>query len=107
MLVPEDHLLRVYLDARAQVSAHLDDPSSVIDAWTAQCAVELMLIRRGWSEHELEDAYERFERDELLALDVNGWRTHLVQALAQSTDRSVRVAQALARYREVAGGPAD
>lgn len=107
MLAPEEHLLQTYLEARLLVSRHLDDPSSVADAWTAQRAIELMLIRRGWAEDELDAAFDRFEREHLLALDMDGWRTHLVDALAQSTDRSVRIAQALARYREPAGGVTD
>lgn len=107
MLAPEDKLLHIYLDARTLVSCHLDDPTPVEAAWTAQRAVELMLIQRGWAEEDLDAAFARHEREQLLALDVDGWRAHLVQALAQSTDRSVRIAQALARYREPAGGPAD
>lgn len=107
MLAPEEELLRVYLDARVQVSRHLDDPSPVAHIWTALRAVELMLINRGWKEADLEAAYIRHEREQLLALDVDGWRAHLVEALAHSTERSVRIAQALARYREPAGGPRD
>lgn len=107
MIAPDDRLLQTYLEARYQVSCHLDDPSPVLTAWTAQRAVELMLVKRGWTEGDLDDAYERYERDQLLALDVEGWRSHLVAALAQSTDRSVRVAQAMTRYRERASGPAD
>ena len=98
----EDHLLRVYLDARLLVSHHPDDPTPVADAWTAQRAVELMLVERGWSEGELDAAFARFERERLLALDMDGWRAHLVEALSQSTDRSVRVAQAVTRYRRLA-----
>jgi hypothetical protein len=107
MHAPEEDLLRVYLDARILVTRHLDDPTPVLGAWTAQRAVELMLIERGWREDDLDAAYARHEHEHLLALDVNGWRTHLADALAQSTDRSLRVAQALARYREPAGGPRD
>lgn len=98
----EDHLLRVYLDARLLVSHHPDDPTPVADIWTAQLAVELMLVERGWSEIELDAAFAAFERERLLALDMDGWRTHLVEALSQSTDRSVRVAQAVTRYRRLA-----
>lgn len=107
MLAPEDHLLRTYLDARLIVSQHLDDPTPVADAYTAECAVELMLVRQGWTEAELDAAYEQHEREQLRALNMDGWRSHLVDALAQSTDRSVRVAQAMARYREPASGKAD
>jgi hypothetical protein len=105
MLAPEDRLLRVYLDARLAVSRHLDDPTPVAGAWTAQRAVELMLIERGWSEAELEAAFAEHEHQRLRALDMEGWRAHLVQAIEQSTERSVRIAQALARYRAPAGGP--
>jgi hypothetical protein len=97
----EDHLLRVYLDARLVVSHHPDDPTPVADAWTALRAVELMLVDRGWSEADLAAAFARFERERLLALDMDGWRAHLVEALSQSTERSVRVAQAVTRYREL------
>lgn len=107
MAAVQDQLLRTYLEARCLVSRHLDDPTPVDDAWTAQRATELMLIKRGWTEADLDTAFARHERAHLLALDVDGWRSHLVEALAQSTDRSLRVAQALARYRELAGGPAD
>lgn len=102
MSVLEDHLLRVYLDARLIVSHHPDDPTPIADVWAAQRAVELMLIARGWSETDLNNAFARYERESLLALTIDGWRAHLVEALAQSTDRSVRVAQALTRYREQA-----
>jgi len=107
MTAPEEHLLRTYLDARFIVSRHLDDPSPVADAWTAQRAVELMLIRQGWTEEELDAAFASHEREQLLTLNMDGWRSHLVDALGQSTERSLRVAQALARYREPAGGKAD
>ena|SRR5438128_7739217 len=103
MLAPEDHLLRVYLDARLAVSRHLDDPTPVSGAWTAQRAVELMLIERGWSEPDLDAAFAQHEHQRLRELDVDGWRAHLVRAMEQSTERSVRIAQALARYREPAG----
>ena len=105
MCVKEDYLVGAYLRARILVSRHLDDPGPVTGAWTAQRATEWMLIGRGWSESDLDTAFERYEREQLLALDVDGWRTHLAEALAQSTDRSLKVSQALARYREPAGGP--
>ena len=107
MCVPEDYLVGTYLRARILVSRHLDDPDPVAGAWTAQRAAEWMLIGRGWTESDLDTAFERYEREQLLALDVDGWRAHLAEALAQSTDRSLKISQALARYREPAGGPAD
>ena len=102
MCTMEDHLLRVYLDARLVVSHHLDDPTPVATAWTAQRAVELMLVARGWTDADLEQAFAQYERTRLLALDVEGWRAHLVEALGQSTERSLRIAQAVTRYREPA-----
>jgi len=36
----------------------------------------------------------------LLELDADNWRARLAAALVQSTERSLRIAQALARYRE-------
>lgn len=102
-----DHLLRPYLDARLTVSRHLDDPTPVDGAWTAQRALEYMLLESGWTDAELDEAFTEHERDYLLALDAEGWRGHLAEALAQSTDRSLRVAQALARYRQLTGGLAD
>ena len=107
MVASVDHLLRVYLDARLTVSRHLDDPTPVEGAWTAQRALEFMLLERGWTETELDAAFAVCERETLLALDAEGWRTHLADALAQSTERSLRVAQALERYRQVTGGRAD
>jgi hypothetical protein len=105
MLAPEDRLLRVYLDARLAVSRHLDDPTPVAGAWTALRAVELMLLQRGWSEADLDTAFARHEHQRLRELDMEGWRVHLVRAMERSTERSVRIAQALARYREPAGPP--
>ncbi len=103
----DGRLLAAYVEARLQVSRYLDDPTPVAAVWTAYRAVELMLIQRGWTEAELDEAFARYERDQLLALDADGWREHLARAMACSTDRSVRIAQALNRYRELAGGPAD
>lgn len=107
MAASVDHLLRTYLDARLLVTRHLDNPSPVASAWMAQRAVEYMLLERGWSEDDLDQAFAEYEREYLLALDAEGWRAHLADALALSTDRSLRVAQALARYRQLAGGLAD
>jgi hypothetical protein len=103
MLAPEDRLLRVYLDARLAVSRHLDDPTPVAGAWTALRAVELMLLERGWSEADLDAAFVEHEHQRLRELDMEGWRAHLVRAMERSTERSMRIAQALARYREPAG----
>jgi hypothetical protein len=103
MLAPEDRLLLVYLDARLAVSRHLDDPAPVAGAWTAQRAIELMLLERGWSEADLDAAFTEHEHQRLRELDMEGWRTHLVRAMERSTERSMRIAQALARYREPAG----
>lgn len=107
MVASGNHLLRVYLEARLTVSRHLDDPTPVEGAWTAQRALEFMLLERGWTERELDAAFADYERECLLALDAEGWRAHLADALALSTDRSWRVAQALSRYRQVTGGLAD
>ncbi len=97
---PSDHVLRAYLDARLMVSQHPDDPSPVVPAWTAQRALEDMLLGDGWSPDELDDLFARHERAYLLALDADNWRARLADALVQSTERSLRIAQALARYRE-------
>ena len=103
MLAPEDRLLHVYLDARLAVSRYLDDPTPVAGAWTVQRAIELMLLERGWSEADLDAAFTEHEHQRLRELDMEGWRTHLVRAMERSTERSMRIAQALARYREPAG----
>ena len=103
----DSRLLAAYVEARLQVSRYLDDPTPVAAIWTAFCAVEMMLIRRGWTEAELDETFTSYERDQLLALDVEGWRRHLAQVMTCSTDRSMRISQALNRYRELAGGPAD
>jgi hypothetical protein len=103
----DGRLLAAYVEARLHVSRYLDDPTPIAAVWTAFRTVELMLINRGWTEAELDETFARHERDQLMALDADGWREQLAQAMTSSTDRGVRVAQALNRYRELAGGPAD
>ena len=100
MDVPSDHILRAYLDARLVVAQHPDDPTPVAAAWTAQRALEGMLLKDGWSAGELDNLFARHERTFLLELDADNWRARLATALVQSTERSLRIAQALARYRE-------
>lgn len=107
MNAPADHqTLRAYLDARLAVAPYPDDPSPVAAAWTALRALERMLLKEGWTESELDGAFVRHERAYLLSLDADSWRGYLAEALMQSTDRSLRIAQALTRYRERASGPA-
>jgi hypothetical protein len=103
----DSRLLAAYVEARLQVSRYLDDPTPVAAIWTAYRTVELMLIYRGWTESELDESFTLYEREQLIAMSADGWREHLAQAMTSSTDRSVRVAQALNRYGEVAGGSAD
>ncbi len=100
MDAPSDHILRAYLDARLEVSRRPDDPSPVAAVWTAQRVLEDMLLRDGWTPDELDDVFARHERAFLLALDADSWRARLADAFVQSTERSLRIAQALARYRE-------
>jgi hypothetical protein len=107
MVAPDTRLLNAYLEARFAVTRHPDDPTPVLTEWTAQRALELLLIRRGWSDLDLDTAFAQYERSQLRSLNVDGWRSHLAEALARSTARSTRIAQALARYRELASGPAD
>ena len=109
MDVPADHarMLRAYLDARLVCSYHLDDPNPVTGAWAAERSLKYMLIRRGWTEERLDRVFARYERTRLRRLDAEGWRCRLAEALMQSTDRSLRVSQAVARYREKTGGLTD
>lgn len=100
MDVPSDRVLRAYLDARLTVSQHPDDPTPVAAAWTAQRALEGMLYRDGWTADELDSLFARHERAYLLSLNAERWRGRLADALMHSTERSLRIAQALARYRE-------
>lgn len=97
---PPDHVLRAYLDARLAVSQHPDDPTPVAAAWSAQRALEGMLYKDGWTADELDSLFAQHERAYLIGLDAARWRARLADALVQSTERSLRVAQALARYRE-------
>src|SRR4051794_18317455 len=103
MVTPADPFLYVFLEARLAVSRYFGDPTPVAGAWTAQRAIELMLLERGWSEADLDAAFTEHEHQRLRELDMEGWRTHLVRAMERSTERSMRIAQALARYREPAG----
>ena len=104
MNAPSDYILRAYLDARLAVSQHPDDPTPVAVAWTALRALENMLLNNGWTERQLDSAFAKHERAHLLSLDADSWRAYLAEALMQSTDRSLRIAQALTRYREPASG---